>query len=126
MKLFRYERCLILVLPSIGRWQLELVYCPPQYEIKPHTHSNQDIKLITLFCHNIKFYRQKPGGNLISFHARIRHIFKVFTIRANDIHFFRVSRWPLVFINIERWHTTPTSAAIDLQLTEVKQLTEKI
>lgn len=113
----KYEKCWILSFSSIGRWKLELVYCPPNYEIQPHTHNQQDIKLIFLFGHNIRFFRQRPNGKLISFLARIRHIGKVFTIRANDIHYFNVSRWPLLFLNIERWKTKPSSAAIDLQLT---------
>ena len=117
MKLFyKYEQCLVLSFPAFGKYKIEIVYAPPGYSIKPHTHPYQDIKLILLFGHDIKFFRQKPGGYLISFHARVRHVFKTFTICANDIHYFRVSRWPLIFINFERWKSKPTSAAIDLTL----------
>ncbi len=121
----RYGPCWLLTLFKFKRLQIELVYCPPHYEITPHSHDNQDIKLVFLFGHNIRFFRWRSGQGLISFFARSRHIFKVFTINSGDIHYFRVSRWPLIFINIERWKCVPSSASIDFQLAKEKQLISK-
>jgi hypothetical protein len=117
----RYERCLVLSLPAFGKYKIEFVYAPRGYEIAPHTHSHQDIKLIFLFGHNIRFYRKRPLKELVTFWARFSNIGKSFTILANDIHYFKVSNWPLVFMNIEKWHIKPTSAAKDLQLTQTQE-----
>lgn len=128
MKLIQHhESCLGLSLPAIGKYKIEFWYCPSEYEIKPHSHNNVDIKLMFLFGHNTRFFRCKPdGSNLISFLARSRHMFKVFNIYAGNIHWFTVSKFPLIFINFERWKTIPSSAAIDFQLVQKEQLTEKI
>lgn len=119
MRLRRYERCWILSFPSFGNRKLEIVYAPAGYEIAEHTHNNEDIKLIPLFCHNVRFHRRKRGEFLgQTFWATWKHIGKVFNIRSGDAHYFSVSNWPLVFLNIEFWYCKPTSASEDLQLTE--------
>lgn len=118
MKIKRYERCWGLSFPSVGKWKIEIWYAPRGYEIAEHTHPNEDIKLILLFGHNVVFHRRKKSTFIgESFWARFRDIGHIFTINAGDSHFFTVSNWPLVFMNIERWHTKPTSASEDLQLT---------
>src|SRR4051812_44127042 len=96
----RYESCWILSLPAIGKYKIEFVYAPSGYEIAPHTHSNQDIKLMLLFGHNVRFFRQNAKDGLVNFMARFRHIGRIFTINAGDIHYFKVSKWPLIFMNI--------------------------
>lgn len=122
MKIHRYERCFILTFLTFGKWQLELVYAPKNYRIREHSHDQQSIKLIPIFCHNIRFWRRKRNDVLsTSFQATFRHIGRVFTINAGDYHYFECSNWPLVFINVEKWNTKPTSAAVDLQLTENKK-----
>lgn len=119
MKLLRYERCTILSFPSIGKWKLELVFAPAGYRIREHTHPNQNIKLIPLYCRDVTFCRRK-WDNLFgeSYRAGLKDIGRTFTIEAGDAHYFEVSKHCLLFLNIEHWLTsTPTSAAIDLQLT---------
>jgi hypothetical protein len=120
----RYERCIGLSFPAIGRFKIEIWFCPPGYTIREHTHPNEDIKLILLFGHQVKFHRRKKGeSDNCSFMARFRHIGRVFTINAGDAHFFEVSKWPLVFMNVEKWKdgVTPTSASDDLHLTSAKE-----
>jgi hypothetical protein len=113
----RYESCIGLSLPAIGRWKLEVWFAPPGYKIAPHTHDLEDIKLILLFGHNVRFYRQKKGSNrLETVLARFSNIGRLFNIRAGDLHYFTVSDWPLVFLNIEHWHCKPTSACEDFNL----------
>lgn len=110
-----YESCIGLSLPSIGRWKIEFWWAPPGYSIKPHTHDNEDIELFFLFGHNCRFHRLEKGHLLgESFLARFKHFGKHFSIRAGTIHSFDVSNWPLLFMNIEKWHTKPTSASEDI------------
>lgn len=49
--------------------------------------------------------------------ASFRNIGRMFTINSGDIHYFKVSKWPLIFMNIEKWKdgVRPSSAAKDLQ-----------
>lgn len=113
----RHESCIGFSFPSIGRWKIELWFVPKNYTIKPHTHPNQDIKLVFLFGHNIRFHRRKPKELFgESFYATYRNIGRIFTINRNDEHSFDVSNWPLIFMNIEKWYDVlPTSAAKDFQ-----------
>jgi hypothetical protein len=126
MKLFkivRYESCIGLSFLPLGRYKLECWYCPRGYRIREHTHPNEDIKLCFLFGHNIRFHRRKNRHFIgESFCAQFKHIGKVFTINAGDAHWFEVSDWPLVFMNIERWKNgvKPTSASVDFNLVESK------
>lgn len=124
MRIVRHERCIGISLPSIGRWKLEFWFAPAGYRIAEHTHDQEDIKLVLLFGHNILFHRRKRDELLgESYFARFKNIGRVFTINAGDSHWFEVSNWPLVFLNIERWKdgVKPTSAAHDFNLTKVKQ-----
>lgn len=116
-----YERCRGLAFPSWGKYKLELWYCPRNYEIQPHSHNNVDIKLYFLFGNNIAFYRKKQSQFLPDFYyARWWNIGTKFNIKAGDTHYFKVSSFPLIFLNFETWHIKPTSASVDLQLTTYK------
>jgi len=117
MLIERYQSCVGLSLPAFGKWKIELWLALPGYKIKPHSHDNVNIKLTFLFGHNVMFHRIKKNAELcMSFMAQLRHIGKTFTINAGDIHWFEVSRFPLIFINVEKWFIKPSSASIDLQL----------
>lgn len=119
MLIRRYERCIGLSLPAVGRWKIEFWWAPAGYKIREHTHDKEDIKLVFLFGHNVRFHRRKYGEMLgQSFLARFKHIGRVFTINAGDAHWFEVSDWPLFFCNIEHWHCKPTSACEDFNLTK--------
>lgn len=118
-KLFpTYESCRGLSLPAIGKYKIEFWYCKSGYEIQPHSHNNIDIKLFFLFGHRISFYRRRRPQVLPDFfYAKWWHILSHFNIRAGDIHYFKVSKYPLIFMNLEIWQTKPTSASIDFTLT---------
>lgn len=117
----RYEKCWGLSFPAIGRWKLELWLCMPNYKIREHSHDNQDIKLMFLFGKYVRFHRTKVDELLGEAYLATfpRDLFKIFNIRAGDRHWFEVSNWPLIFLNIEHWKpgATITSAAVDLHLT---------
>lgn len=121
----KHERCIGLSFPAIGKYKIEIWFCPPHYVIKPHSHNNVDIELTILFSHNVRIHRQRKGEPIRTFHSRIRNMFKTFTVSAGDIHWFSVSSLPFIFINRERWHCKPTSASVDFQLVEQKQLISK-
>lgn len=117
----KYEACRGISFSSFKQWKIEIWYAPRGYEIQPHTHENEDIKLVFLFGHNIRFHRRKKDAFLgQSFLARFENIGKIFTINAGDEHSFTVSNWPLLFMNIEKWKDgiKPSSASQDLQLTK--------
>ncbi len=118
MKIERYDKCVGLSFKPRGRRKIEIWFVPRKYEIIPHSHPNQDIKLIFLFGHNINFYRRKLNALLPDFfRAKFWNIGKSFNIRAGDIHYFKVSSFPLLFLNIEQWHTDNiTSAATDFNI----------
>lgn len=112
----KYEKCRGLSFPSVGKYKIEVWYAPRNYRIRPHTHNNEDIKLMLLFGNNVRFHRQKAGEFLSeSYFATLKDIFKVFTINAGDCHSFDVSNWPLLFLNFEKWKCNPSSACEDLQ-----------
>jgi hypothetical protein len=119
MKIERYESCIGLSFPAIGRWKIEIWYCPPSYEIKPHSHPNQDIRLHFILGHGTTFYRQRPtasGPVIASKTVNWWNIGKGFNILRSDSHWFTVSKFPLVFFNVEKWYCKPTSAAVDFKL----------
>lgn len=115
MKLIRrYESCIGLSLPSIGRWKLELWFAPSGYQIQPHSHDNVDIWLYLLFGERICFFRRRKNDtNWQEFQGRWYHIGRRFTIRRGVLHYFHVSRFPLIFLNVEKWYSKPTSASED-------------
>lgn len=115
----RYESCVGLSFINIGRFKVEFWFAPAGYQIRPHTHNHEHIRLYFLFGDRVSFHRKRYGSNnWETFHARWFNIFRGFNIRAGDAHWFSVSKVPLIFVNIEEWLTDePTSAADDLQLT---------
>lgn len=114
----RHECCVGLSLMNIGRFKIEIWYAPSGYEIKPHRHDHENIRLYFLFGHNVSFFRKRnSNSDWERFDARWYHIGHGFTIRAGDCHKFCVSKFPLIFMNIEEWlNGKPTSAAEDFQL----------
>ena len=114
----KHESCWGISFPAIGRYKVEIWTAPAGYSIRPHSHDNEDIKLMFLYGNNVRFHRKKKGHFLSeSFLATWKNIFKVFNIRAGDVHSFDVSDTRLIFINLEIWKkgVKPTSASTDLQ-----------
>jgi len=124
MKLFRkYEDCYGISFPAIGQWKVEIWFCKPNYIIKEHSHNNEDIKLFFLFGRGVFFHKRRqdelfPTSFLASFP---RNFLKCFNIWAGEFHYFEVSKWPLIFLNIEHFKKgyKPTSACDDLQLKQL-------
>lgn len=111
----RYERALGIRLWRWGTFQIELWFAPAGYKIRPHSHPDEDIELVFLFG-DAEFARQKWMQRPELFHATFpRHFGRRFSIAAGCVHWFTVSESMLVFVNIERWRRTPTSAAEDLK-----------
>jgi hypothetical protein len=114
MLIKQYESCIGLSLPAIGRWKIEFWYCPANYAIKRHRHPELDIKLIFLFGSRTEFFRERQTANGVESSSKVvgwRDFGRCFTIRRGDFHFFTVSKFPLIFMNVEKWYSTPTSAS---------------
>lgn len=111
----RYESCIGLSFPAYGKRKFEIWYAPAGYMIRPHTHPDVDIELVFLIGHGSTFYRERDRI-VASETMKWWKPFRKMTVLRNDVHWFSVSRWPLVFFNIESWHTKPTSAAESFKL----------
>lgn len=126
----RHERCVGLRLWKSKTRFVQLWYCPTGYKVEPHSHNDEQIELMYLFG-KTEFWRTKieysdvfksKDGTIHEhvkenegFKPRWYHMFKSFTVKAGQIHWFTVSTMPLVFINFATFLNgkEPTSAAID-------------
>lgn len=100
----RYGPCWGLRLFRLGKHQIELWFCPSGYQITPHCHPNLDIELFFIWGIKCYFERYKLGGQKDGIMVTFPKSFlKRFTIKNYHFHWFKVSKWPLVFINYERW-----------------------
>jgi len=117
----KYESCVGLLLFKFGQRTVELWYCPAWYEIKEHSHPQEDIELMYLFGKTIFYRRKAAARSEEQFNPRWYHVFRRFTVAAGWSHRFDVGDRPLVFINFARWKVgvKPTSASVDFQLTHL-------
>jgi len=119
MLIKRHEQCIGISLPSLGRFKLECWYCPSGYKIKPHSHDNIDIELLFLSGGGTTIHRKEFSELFSESHKLhwLRDFGRRFTIKAGTVHWFNVSKWPLIFINFEWWKKgiKPTSASIDFK-----------
>lgn len=112
----RHESCFGMTLFRCGQRRAEIWFCMPGYEIQEHVHMREDVELMFLFGSGTTFYRRPITTGIAEwFSPRWWNIFRCFSVKSSDSHWFSVSRWPLVFINFQRFHKgfTPASAAID-------------
>lgn len=117
MMLFnRHERCVGFKLWSTKTRFVQLWYCPRGYRVEAHSHNDQNIELMYVFGMTT-FYR--ISDTLESFRPRWKHIFRSFSVKAGQVHWFTVSSLPLIFINFATFidGKKPTSAAIDFHTT---------
>lgn len=108
----RHERCIGLRLWKSKTRFVQLWYCPRGYRVEPHSHNDEQIELMYLFG-KTTFFRLSSVVESLS--PRWYHMFKSFTVKAGQVHWFTVSTMPLVFINFATFLNgkEPTSAAID-------------
>lgn len=111
----RHEKCWGIVLFKWRQKFIQLWYCPAGYNIQPHSHPEEDIELMyiagtTTFTRVINLRAQ-------SFTPKWYHIFQTFSVKAGTYHYFKVSKWPLIFINFSTFKKgfKPKSAAIDFK-----------
>lgn len=110
----RHESCIGIRLFKSSRWFIQLWVCMPNYEIKPHSHDEEDIELMYILG-KTTFYRK--NGEVQSFTPKWYNVFRKFSIPAGTIHWFTVSNLPLIFINFAKFKQgiVPKSASIDFQ-----------
>lgn len=113
-----HEKCTGIVLFKWRQRFIQLWICKRGYEIKPHSHPEEDIELMYLFGKTV-FYRKHetyPDVNEV-YKPKWYHVFRTFTVKAGTIHWFTVSSLPLVFINFSKFKKgyKAKSAAIDFK-----------
>jgi len=118
IKKYSYGPCRVWSFKPFGFIKVELVWAPKNYEIVEHSHPNQDIELIVLWGKNVYLERTELGKVAPDFYitSMPKSIFKRFSIRAGDTHWFKTSKTNFLFLNVEFWKTEPTSAAVDFKL----------
>ena len=112
----RHDNCVGLRLWKWGQTQIELWFCPKNYNIGRHSHNQQDIEIMFLF--GAPHFWRRENGIETSAHLRWpRNLLDVFSIRRGVVHSFHTGRLPMVVLSIERWQpgVSPTSAATDFQ-----------
>lgn len=103
----RFQNCRGWTLLRAWRWQVELWWCPRGECIPAHTHQQFDGRLVFL------------GGRmrwLLGHRSRLvtwRDVLRSWSVPAGAVHGAEVVGGFGLFLNIERWHGTPTSAAVD-------------
>ena len=117
----RYGPCRGLKLFRFGRYTLHIWIIPAGYTIPEHSHNNEHIELCLLKGHHTTLFR-RANANAPKEQATVtfpKDFLRVFSIPPGYSHGFTVSQSRLVFLNFARWNKgiTPTSAAVDFQLT---------
>lgn len=118
MKLFnRHEQCIGVVLWKWRQTFVQLWYCPKGYEIKTHSHPEEDIELMYIFGKTV-FYKDSYSSTR-AFKPKWYHMFQTFSVPAGTAHWFTVSNIPLLFINFSTFKQgfKAKSAAIDFKPT---------
>lgn len=103
----RYDKCWVIRLFKWNKLTIELVYAPRNYSIVEHNHPNINIEICPIFG-VASFYRGNRTAEIMPW-----SIGKHFTVAAGVNHYFTTYDCPLIFMNIERWLTEPTSATKD-------------
>lgn len=125
MNLFnRHEKCIGLTLWSFGRKHIQIWYCPRGYTIEKHSHPDEDIELMYLFGSTV-FWRGSSNEVLTyfeeSYKPKWHHFGRRFSVKAGMVHWFVVSKLPLIFINFSTFKqkNARRSAALDFKKTEL-------
>lgn len=98
---------------------IEVWFCPSNFEIIKHSHPDEEIELMYIFG-KTTFHREadlgKGGFWYENFTPKWYHMFRSFTVRAGVVHWFTVSNWPLIFINFSCFiKGNPRSASVDFK-----------
>jgi len=118
-----HEGCRGVTLWRGKKKHVELWYCPKNYQIAVHSHPQEDIELMYVFG---KATFVRIDFRNVYEHLRLNRWWFLhrFTVPAGWNHYFTVSNWPLVFINIATFKEgkTPTSASVDFLPSELPHL----
>lgn len=114
----KHEKCIGIVLWKWKQKFIQLWYCPAMYQIKPHSHPEEDIKLMYIF--GITVFFRVVNEQIEYFVPRCYHIFRSFSVKAGVTHWFSPSPLPLIFISFSTFKKgfTPKSAALDFKPTQ--------
>ena len=93
------EHCVGITLFRFGQRNIELWFINAEYTIEKHSHPEENIELMFLFGFGTTFFRKTKTNTDKFFPRWPLDMFKRFSVRAGDIHWFTTTTWPLVFIN---------------------------
>ncbi len=99
---------------QFGRYRIELWYFPSKFYIEHHSHPKENIEVLYLFG-SVKFHRtDSQGGN--ETYWKSTFIPKFLSLPAGYIHWFYVSKYPLIAINFSQFISSkvPISASEDI------------
>lgn len=118
----RHERCVGIQLWKSKTRFIQLWYCPRGYEVKPHSHNDQHIELMYLFGRTTFSRINSDDVNCLYTEMHTPswyNMFRKFTVKPKQLHWFTVSSLPLIFINFAMFidGKRPVSAAIDFHTT---------
>ena len=100
----RWRACRGLQL-AVGSWALEFWYLPADTFVVPHTHSFDSVFVKLFGFARINKELETQDWNWLDF--------KFYNIRANESHWLQNSKWPLLFLNVQRHKGAVRSAGED-------------
>lgn len=118
----KYGPCRGLTLFKWRQLRVELWYIPSGYSIVEHRHPSEDVELMYLMGSTDFFRRSIKTGIPEMAEVRWPRDFgKRYSVMNYHTHWFSVGKWPLVFINFQRFlpGLKPTSASVDFLITEI-------
>ncbi len=112
-----HSKCEGYTIFKLFKFQIELWICPPHFECEMHRHPNIKGTLVFLKGSDTIISRIRLDNDVLE--ARTlrfpKYWFRRFYLAPNQYHGFKVGAKPLVFLNFQKWTTTPSSAAVDFQ-----------
>lgn len=108
----RHGPCVGVKLFSFGQYHVQIWFCPANFMIERHSHPDEHIELMYL-AGDAVFFR----GDFELFKPRWYHFGRSFSVAPGVVHWFSVSKWPLIFINWSKFNLgcKPVSAAVDFK-----------
>lgn len=102
----KHNSCKGFRLFKLGKYQVELWMCPCFEYIQPHSHPSIESKIVLLYGTLYGILNGRSG---------FLKWLKFYTVKSTDVHSGQIGSRGCVFLNFQRWHTKPTSAAINFQ-----------
>lgn len=115
----KHEECRGITLFKFKQFRAEIWYCPAGYNIVEHSHPQEDVELLYIFGSTI-FSRRDLRFEDKRESAKPKFL-RSFSVKHYHSHWFEVGKYPLVFINFQKFlkGNKPVSAATDFEVTKI-------